>query len=164
MDMAARVSFRARRHTAFVFDLPPADPTVPDGRVSHGGRYGSAVTLLSLVRRMKIVVAMVAAGTAVGRVVARAFPVGVSGPSMVPTLLDGDALLAYPVRRVRPGDVVIARFRSRPDLLVVKRAIRPYRDGWWIEGDNPLVTDDSRKYGEADVLGRVLFRYWRASD
>jgi phage repressor protein C with HTH and peptisase S24 domain len=187
MDMAARMSFRARRHTAFVFDLPPGDPTVktpvepaknwrrfgrvavsaaprvravPDRRVSRGGRYGSAVTM---VRRMKIVVAMVAAGTAVGRVVARAYAVGVSGPSMVPTLLDGDALVAYPVRRVRPGDVVIARFRSRPDLLVVKRAIRPYRDGWWIEGDNPLVTDDSRKYGEAVVLGRVLFRYWRAS-
>jgi signal peptidase I len=151
MDMAARLSFRARRHTAFVFDLPPGDPTV----------YGSAVTMVG--RRMKIVVAIIAAGTAVGRVVARVYAVGVSGPSMVPTLLDGDALLAYPVRRVRPGDVVIARFRSRPDLLVVKRAIRPYRDGWWIEGDNPLVTDDSRKYGEAVVLGRVLFRYWRAS-
>lgn len=118
---------------------------------------------MTMVRRMKIVVAMVAAGTAVGRVVARAYAVAVSGPSMVPTLRDGDALVAYPVRRVRPGDVVIARFRSRPDLLVVKRAIRPYRDGWWIEGDNPLVTDDSRKYGEAVVLGRVLFRYWRAS-
>lgn len=152
MDMAARVSFRARRHTAFVFDLPPGDPTV----------YGSAVTTVG--RRMKIVVAIIVAGTAVGRVVARTYAVGVSGPSMVPTLLDGDALLAYPVRRVRPGDVVIARFRSRPDLLVVKRAIRPYRDGWWIQGDNPLVTDDSRRYGEADVLGRVLFRYWRASD
>ena len=35
-------------------------------------------------------------------------------------------------------------------------------DGWWIEGDNPFITDDSRKYGEAVVLGRVLFRYWRA--
>jgi phage repressor protein C with HTH and peptisase S24 domain len=93
-------------------------------------------------------------------VVVRAFTVGVSGPSMAPTLLDGDALVAYPVRRVRSGDVVIARFGSRSDLLVVKRAIRPYRGGWWIEGDNPLVTDDSRKYGEAAVLARVLFRYW----
>jgi phage repressor protein C with HTH and peptisase S24 domain len=97
-----------------------------------------------------------------GRLAARAYAVGVSGPSMVPTLFDGDALVAYPVRRVRPGDVVIARFCSRPDLLVVKRAIRPYGQGWWIEGDNPLVTDDSRKYGEAVVEGRVLFRYWRS--
>ena len=87
----------------------------------------------------------------------------VSGPSMAPTLHDGDALVVYPARRVRPGDLVIARFSSRPDLLVVKRAIRPYRGGWWIEGDNPLVAADSRKYGEAVVTARVLFRYWRAS-
>jgi signal peptidase I len=122
-------------------------------------RYGSAV---SIVGRMAIAVATAAAGAVVVNVAARAYTVAVSGPSMVPTLLDGDALVAYPVRRVRPGDVVIAQFRSRPDLRVVKRAIRPYRDGWWIEGDNPFVTDDSRKYGEAVVLGRVLFRYWRA--
>jgi len=112
--------------------------------------------------RIGVAMAVAAAGVAVGWVTARAYAVGVSGQSMVPTLVDGDALVAYPVRRVRPGDVVIARFRSRPDLLVVKRAIRPYGDGWWIEGDNPLVADDSRKYGEAVVLGRVLFRYWRA--
>jgi phage repressor protein C with HTH and peptisase S24 domain len=128
--------------------------------MGHGGQYDSAV---STVRRINIVLGMAAAGAAVGWVAARAYAVGVSGPSMVPTLLDGDALVAYPVRRVRPGDVVIARFRSRPDLVVVKRAIRPYGDGWWIEGDNPLVTDDSRRYGEAVVEGRVLFRYWRAS-
>ena len=81
---------------------------------------------------------------------------------MAPTLIDGDAVVAYPIRRVRPGHVVIARFSSRPDMMVVKRAIRPHGDGWWIEGDNPFVADDSRKYGEAVVLGRVLFRYWRA--
>jgi phage repressor protein C with HTH and peptisase S24 domain len=126
---------------------------VPDGR---GRRYGSAVTVVG---RIGVAVAVTAA---LGWVAARARAVAVSGPSMVPTLVDGDALLAYPVRRVRPGDVVIARFRSRPDLLVVKRAVRPCGDGWWIEGDNPLITDDSRKYGEAVVLGRVLFRYWRA--
>ncbi|MEV4842948.1 S24/S26 family peptidase [Micromonospora matsumotoense] len=87
--------------------------------------------------------------------------VGVTGPSMSPTLRHGDAVL---VRRggrpVRPGDVVVAVFRSRPELLVVKRAVRPQDDGWWLRGDNALVTDDSRAYGVADVLGRVVFRYW----
>jgi phage repressor protein C with HTH and peptisase S24 domain len=112
-------------------------------------------------QRIAITLATVGCGAAVARMAARAYTVGVSGPSMAPTLSDGDALVAYPVRRVQPGDVVIARFRSRPDLLVVKRAIRPHGQGWWIEGDNPLVADDSRKYGEADVEGRVLFRYWR---
>jgi phage repressor protein C with HTH and peptisase S24 domain len=89
------------------------------------------------------------------------FAVLVRGPSMAPTLRDGDALL---VRRggraVRPGDVVVATFRSRPDLLVVKRAVRAQDGGWWVRGDNGLVTDDSRAYGVADVRGRVLWRYW----
>jgi len=54
----------------------------------------------------------------------------------------------------------VARFRTRPELLVVKRAVRPQNGGWWIEGDNPLVEDDSRRYGVADVIGRVLIRYY----
>src|SRR4029453_4240354 len=45
---------------------------------------------------------------------------------------------------VRRGRLVIARFRAGPDLLVVKRAVRSVGDGWWLEGDNPLVADDSR--------------------
>jgi hypothetical protein len=61
---------------------------------------------------------------------------------------------------VRPGDVVVARFPTRPDLLVVKRAVRPEGGLWWVEGDNPAVTDDSRRYGPADVLARVVLRYW----
>ncbi|MEV4493761.1 S26 family signal peptidase [Micromonospora coxensis] len=87
--------------------------------------------------------------------------VGVTGPSMSPTLRHGDAVLVrvggHPPR---PGDVVVAVFRSRPELLVVKRAVRPQDGGWWVRGDNELVTDDSRAYGVADVLGRVVLRYW----
>jgi nickel-type superoxide dismutase maturation protease len=89
------------------------------------------------------------------------FAVLVEGPSMAPTLKHGDMLL---VRRggraIRPGDVVVARFLARPQLLVVKRAVRPYDPGWWIEGDNEFATDDSRTYGAAQVLGRVVLRYW----
>jgi phage repressor protein C with HTH and peptisase S24 domain len=79
---------------------------------------------------------------------------------MAPTLRDGDALLVRRGTRARAGDVVVARFRSRPGLLVVKRAIREQDGGWWIEGDNEFVADDSRAYGVADVIGRVLVRYW----
>lgn len=89
------------------------------------------------------------------------FAVLVKGPSMAPALRHGDLLL---VRRggrpVRPGDIVVATFRSRPDLLVVKRAVRVSAGGWWVRGDNELVTDDSRAYGVADVHARVLLRYW----
>jgi phage repressor protein C with HTH and peptisase S24 domain len=79
---------------------------------------------------------------------------------MVPALRDGDALIVRRGGRTRAGDVVVARFRSRPELLVVKRAVRAQDGGWWVQGDNPLIEDDSRAYGVADVIGRVLFRYY----
>jgi nickel-type superoxide dismutase maturation protease len=88
------------------------------------------------------------------------FAVLVQGPSMAPTLRSGDALVVHRARRIREGDVVVARFRSRPDLLVVKRAVRAQDGGWWVRGDNEFVKDDSRAYGVADVIGRVVFRYW----
>ena len=87
----------------------------------------------------------------------------VSGPSMSPTVRDGDRLL---VRRLRPGaavgpgTVVLARFPARPELLVVKRVRRAVPGGSWVVGDNPLVTDDSRAFGTAVVVGRVVLRLW----
>ena len=88
------------------------------------------------------------------------FAVLVRGPSMAPTLRSGDALLVRRGGRVRAGDVVVARFRSVPGLLVVKRAVREQDGGWWVQGDNTLVEDDSRAYGVADVIGPVLIRYY----
>jgi nickel-type superoxide dismutase maturation protease len=87
----------------------------------------------------------------------------VTGPSMSPTVRHGDRLLVRRVRPaapVRPGDVVLARFPARPELLVVKRVRRVAPGGHWIVGDNPLVTDDSRAYGAAVVVGRVVARLW----
>ena len=87
----------------------------------------------------------------------------VSGPSMTPTVRSGDRLL---VRRVTSGDpvhegaVVLARFPARPELLVVKRVRRAVPGGHWVEGDNSLVTDDSRAFGPAVVVGRVVGRLW----
>ena len=89
--------------------------------------------------------------------------VRVTGPSMSPTVRPGDRLLGRRVRSadaVRTGDVVLARFPSRPELLVVKRVVHPLPVGHWVEGDNPLVTDDSRAFGAAVVGGRVVARLW----
>jgi hypothetical protein len=80
---------------------------------------------------------------------------------MAPTLADGAAVLARRGGRApRAGDVVLARFRSRPDLLVVKRVTRAEADGWWVQGDNEFVTDDSRVYGVADVVARITWQWW----
>jgi nickel-type superoxide dismutase maturation protease len=102
--------------------------------------------------------ALAAGGLLAGEL--RLLPVLVDGPSMLPTLRPGDALLVRRGARVRRGDVVVARFPASPDLLVVKRAVRPVTGGWWVESDNPAVTDDSRRYGPAHVLGRVVLRWW----
>ena len=93
------------------------------------------------------------------RSAARFFAALVQGPSMIPTLRHGDAILVLRTTRVRAGDVVIARFAGVP-ALVVKRAVRPAGTGWWVEGDNELVRDDSRRYGPAEIVGRVLLRWW----
>jgi phage repressor protein C with HTH and peptisase S24 domain len=86
----------------------------------------------------------------------------VTGPSMSPTVRSGDRLLVrrLPDGTAPPGAVVLARFPARPELLVVKRVRRPVPDGVWVEGDNPLVADDSRAFGPAVAVGRVLFRLW----
>lgn len=87
----------------------------------------------------------------------------VSGPSMSPTVRHADRLLVRRVDRaaaVVPGDVVLARFPGRPELLVVKRVRHAVPGGHWVEGDNPLVTDDSRAFGTAVVVGRVRARLW----
>ena len=32
--------------------------------------------------------------------------------------------------------------------------------GHWVHGDNPVVADDSRAFGPAVVVGRVVGRLW----
>ncbi len=80
-------------------------------------------------------------------------------PSMVPALRDGDAILVRRTSRARPGDVLVVAFADQPGLFV-KRAVRPVPGGWWVEGDNAEISADSRRYGPARVVGRVLLRWW----
>ena len=62
------------------------------------------------------------------------------------------------VRGAGPGPVNGAH--ARPGALFVKRVDRSEGSGWWVLGDNTLVTDDSRAYGGAEVVGRVVLRWW----
>ncbi len=85
----------------------------------------------------------------------------VSGPSMVPTLVDGDVVLVRHGARIRPGDVVLARFASVPERFVIKRAERPVDGGWLVRSDNDAAVGDSRTHGVAEVFGRVVLRWPR---
>jgi nickel-type superoxide dismutase maturation protease len=86
--------------------------------------------------------------------------------SMEPALRPGDCLLIRRTRRIRPGQVVVARHPGRPEMLLVKRAARRTDGGWWLESDNPGAgAVDSRRFGAVPgplIEGRVLVRYRRA--
>ena len=89
--------------------------------------------------------------------------VKVAERSMEPALRPGDWLFVRRTRRVRAGQIVLARLPGQPDMLIVKRAARRVPGGWWLESDNPGAgAVDSRRFGPVPAVeGRVLFRYWR---
>ena len=91
--------------------------------------------------------------------------VKVAERSMEPALRPGDWLLVRRTRRIRAGQIVLARYPGRPEMLIVKRAARRLDAGWWRASDNPdPAAVDSRRFGpvpDALIEGRVLFRYWR---
>ncbi len=85
---------------------------------------------------------------------------------MLPTLREGDLLLVRHGARVRPGDLVVARFAD--GTLTVKRAVERRRTstggvGWWLLSDNAAEGVDSRHRGpvaEDAVLAVVRLRVW----
>jgi SOS-response transcriptional repressor LexA len=84
--------------------------------------------------------------------------VRVAGPSMVPVLRDGDRVIVRHGVAIRAGDVVLARYRSMPERLVLKRALRPADEGWLLASDNAAAGGGSDVHGVADVAARVVVR------
>ncbi|MDQ3906205.1 MAG: nickel-type superoxide dismutase maturation protease [Actinomycetota bacterium] len=81
---------------------------------------------------------------------------------MSPTLADGDVVLINLRARPRPGSVLVVRWPQRPDQLSIKRAVGRHGSGWWVEGDNPDASTDSRHLGTAIPVAVVLARLWPA--
>jgi nickel-type superoxide dismutase maturation protease len=85
--------------------------------------------------------------------------VRVTGQSMTPTLQDGDRVMVRYGASPRPGQVVLGRFRSDPDLAVIKRLSGADGPDWWLASDNPRAGADSRTLGPARV-DAVAIRLW----
>src|SRR6266516_4018725 len=82
-----------------------------------------------------------------------------------PALRPGDWLFVRRTKRVRAGQLVVARHPKRATMLIVKRAARRTADGWWLESENDDgAAVDSRAFGAVPtelIEGRVLLRYRR---
>jgi len=102
----------------------------------------------------------------------RPFRVEVEGESMAPALGPGDWLVAVRPRGIRRGSLVVVEHPERPGYEMVKRVsglpgdrigdriLGP--DEYWVEGDNPEGSTDSRSFGPIGsnaILGRVVLRY-----
>ena len=88
--------------------------------------------------------------------------VRVVGPSMEPAVRNGQWWVVRKSTKLRQGDVVLLQHPERSDLSVVKRLGHRKGNGWWVLGDNPRVSDDSRQFGVVPddlIIGRLIFRY-----
>ncbi len=93
---------------------------------------------------------------------------------MSPTLEPGDFALAVRPSLIRRGDVVVIEHPRKPGLEMVKRITglpdELVPDGrilepeeWWVEGDNPGQSTDSRHFGPVPrelIKAKVRLVYW----
>jgi nickel-type superoxide dismutase maturation protease len=99
--------------------------------------------------------------------------VRIDGASMLPTLFPDDWALIVTPRSYRRGDVVVVEHPGRPGYEMVKRVIGSpgdvmgdrtlAADEWWVEGDRPDASTDSRHFGPVsttELKGRVAVIYW----
>ena len=115
--------------------------------MSKGGKLGLAIAVAGVLAWRRV----------------RPFTVAVQGDSMLPTLADGDWLIALAAAHPAPGALVVVEHPLRPGFEMVKRFDHFEADGeLWLVGDNTDATTDSRTIGPFDegrVRGVVVCRY-----
>jgi signal peptidase I len=93
----------------------------------------------------------------------------VHGHSMEPTYFEEDRLfvssLIYRIFKPKKGDVVVVQ-DSRTGRLILKRIVKIRGSKYFVVGDNPSKSTDSRQFGtvaRSAIIGKVLFRYATSS-
>ncbi len=98
--------------------------------------------------------------------------VKVTGGSMLPAYRDGDWLLVSWLDSSAAQDgvgnsliakTVVVEREQRPGIFLIKRVQKFQSGKYWVEGDNQ-ESSDSRTWGwitPSEIVGVVLFRYWR---
>ena len=88
------------------------------------------------------------------------FQVKVVGPSMAPTLKNGQTCIAVRGNFLaRPGAIAVFAHPLRPELLEIKRLVSETNGKWWVAGDNESESTDSRDFGaigSASIKGIVI--------
>ena len=108
--------------------------------------------------------------------VRRPFRVAVQGWSMAPMLQPGDFLIAVRSGPIRRGALGVVEHPDRAGYEMVKRfagvpgdsieGLMLSADQFWMVGDDPEASTDSRAFGTVSrdgIRGVVLFRYWPPS-
>lgn len=78
---------------------------------------------------------------------------------MEPTLGEGDWVVARRDGRARVGQVVVVEHPQLLGRLIVKRLAGADASGFWVLGDAPENSTDSRQFGPVPaVVGTVVWR------
>jgi nickel-type superoxide dismutase maturation protease len=89
------------------------------------------------------------------------FSVKVIGPSMEPTLKNGQTCLAVKGNFLaRPGAIAVFVHPARPEFVEVKRLVNKTSGKWWVAGDNESESTDSRDFGaiEAAAIKGIVIK------
>ena len=79
------------------------------------------------------------------------FEVTVIGPSMQPTLKNGQKCIALKGHFLaRPGAIAVFTHPARPEFVELKRLVHKKNGKWWVVGDNESESTDSRDFGAID--------------
>lgn len=85
---------------------------------------------------------------------------------MLPLLKNGDEILLNPHAKIGVNDIVLAKHPYKKDVTSVKRVKNIEKgDRFFLIGDNPDESTDSRQYGlieKNQILGKVEFRLFGA--